>query len=275
MRFPSSSALALTAALAGCLLMTGLTTAPADAKVRRHKAAATARANPPVATPAVNVAIETGFNPDGTIHAPVIEDAPTDDYQRVAWCHGVLSADMELADQIDSVMPVDTTLMTIGKSYLRAYEAALTLSGQGETEARHRLAEQARQAGYDGWKGARASDIDKAAGAYATWQLPGDCEHAALRLSGHPNLFAEMATDEEVDAIAMVMTSGGPHNYDELPKPILTAQTVDPVDPDAPIATNTLGKRANQSRALPKLPPVPASGVAPASSTASGDKPQS
>lgn len=242
MRLLTASALALSALLA-------LTVSPAaDAKPKRQKA-------PAAAKPVTVAPVSTGLNPDGTLRAPVIADAPADDYERVAWCHGILSGNMDLAKHVDSVFPVDETLMTIGRSYLRAYEAALTLSGKGATPEGHALAEKARLSGYDGWKGAReATDLMKAAGAHATWQLPGDCEHAAVRLSGHPNLFGEMAKDEELDAIAMVMTSGGPRNYDELPKPVLTAQTVDEVDPDAPISANTLGRRVNQSQALPKLP---------------------
>ncbi len=197
------------------------------------------------------------FNADGSPRSPMIDDAPADDYQRVAWCHGILSGDMELAEQIGSLEPVDERIQTIGRSYLRAYEAALTLSGRGKSEAAHAIAEQARRRGYDSWKGARDAEIHKAAYAYDTWQLPGDCEHAAIRLSGHPNLFAEMATDEEAEAVTAALNSGGPHNYDELPKPILKAQTA-PVDADAPIATNTLSRRASQSAALSSLKTAPA-----------------
>ncbi|ESQ93552.1 hypothetical protein ABAC460_00350 [Asticcacaulis sp. AC460] len=245
MRLLTATILSLTASL----FALSAAVAPADAKPKRKRTVAAKV----VKTAPVNTVIETGFNADGSIHSPVIEDAPTDDYQRVAWCHGILSGNMDLAKQVDPILPVDETLQTIGRSYLRAYEAALTLSGKGETPAGHAQAEKARLLGYDGWKGARASDLQKAAGAHATWQLPGDCEHAAVRLSGHPNLFAEMATDSELDAIELVMTSGGPHDYDELPKPVLTAETVNHDDPDAPIATNTLARRASQSQALPKV----------------------
>ncbi|ESQ76042.1 hypothetical protein [Asticcacaulis sp. AC402] len=252
MRLLTATVLSLTASL----FALSAAVAPADAKPKRKRATAAkvVKTAPVVAPVAVSAEVNTGFNLDGSIHAPVIADAPTDDYQRVAWCHGVLSGNMELAQQVDSVLPVDETLLTIGRSYLRAYEAALTLSGKGGTPAGHAEAETARQLGYDGWKGARASDLKKAAGAHTTWQLPGDCEHAAVRLSGHPNLFAEMSTDAELDAIERVLTSGGPHDYNELPKPILTAQTADLSDPDAPIATNTIGRRVNQAKALPKLP---------------------
>ncbi len=207
--------------------------------------------------PATDDPAITGRNADGTLHQPVLADAPKDDFLRVAWCHGVLSGDMELAEMISSIYPKDEQLTLIGNSYLRAYEAALTLSGQGKDEAEHQQAEDARQYGYDQWAAARKAPLKEAAGDYATWQLPGDCEHAATRLSGHPNLFAEMATDDEVEAIAAVMSSGGPHDYKDMPKPILTGQKT-PVATDGAISTNTLGRRANQSADLPVIPQTPA-----------------
>jgi hypothetical protein len=200
----------------------------------------------------------TGRNADGSLHSPNLADAPTDDFLRVAWCHGILSGDMELADIISSVYPEDHDLRLIGDSYLRAYEAALTLSGKGMTDAQHQAAEDARQYGYDEWKAAREDpSLKEAAMAYANWQLPGECEHSAVAISGHPNLFSEMATDDEMQAVVAALTSGGPHDYDELPKPVLTASTA-PVDPDAPISGNRLGAQGQKDAALPKIStPVP------------------
>ena len=226
----------------------------AEAAKTRHQAAAKPAAAAPAAAPvaAANPAI-TGRNADGTLHAPDLSDAPTDDFLRVAWCHGVLSGDMELAEIISSVFPEDKDLRLIGTSYLRAYEAALTLSGKGMSDAEHQKAEDAREFGYNEWAAARDDvSLTEAAGAYANWQLPGDCEHAAVRLSGHPNLFAEMATDDEVVAITAALTSGGPHDYNEMPKPVLTAQTM-PDDPNAPVATNRLATRNRKDAALPQL----------------------
>ena len=227
------------------------------AKTRQHKVAAQPAAVTAPA-PALPVAktdspAVSGRNADGTLHAPALEDAPSDDFLRVAWCHGVLSGDMELAEIISSVYPEDKDLRLIGTSYLRAYEAALTLSGKGMTDAQHQAAEDMREFGYNEWAAARDdANLKEAAGTYANWQLPGDCEHAAVRLSGHPNLFAEMATDDEVDAISAALNSGGPHDYNEMPKPVLTAQAM-PEDPNAPVATNRLATRDRQDASLPQL----------------------
>ncbi|HTM80042.1 hypothetical protein [Asticcacaulis sp.] len=222
---------------------------PAAAKTTAKKAVAKSGAEPAMD----NSPAATGRNADGSLHAPTLEDAPKDDFLRVAWCHGVLSGNMEMAELVDSVMPVDDQIQTIGLSYLRAYEAALTLSGKGKDEAQHKKAEEVRDYGYNEWAATRTAPTKEAAYAYANWQLPGDCEHAAVRLSGHPNLFAEMATEDELDAIALALSSGGPHDYEEKPKPVLTASTA-PVDGDGPLATNTLARRATASRALPSVP---------------------
>ena len=176
---------------------------------------------------------------------------------------------MDLAVAINTLQPVDPQIQTIGKSYLRAYEAALTLSGKGQTAEGHRLADAARQKGYDGWNGAlNNKDLKKAALAYDDWQLPGDCEHAAVRLSGHPNLFAEMETPDEAKVISDTLNSGGPHDYNELPKPTLTAQTVAP-DSNGPIASNILSVRAQQAAGQTPLPPVPDTDAASSSSSSS------
>lgn len=164
-----------------------------------------------------------------TLHVPTIEDAPKSDFERVAWCHGVLSGDMQLADLIDKVEPKDPQITMIGVSYLRAYEAALTLSAQGKTATGHTVAEKARQKGFNEWDQARKAEIHKTAWVYDNWQLPGDCEHAAVRLSGHPNLFAEMATEDEAKTINEVLNSGGEHPYkDDGPAPTLKAKNIDP-----------------------------------------------
>lgn len=234
--------------LGACAIaLSSLSVAEARPRHKPAKASATAKS-------AADLKPLVFFNADGSPHTPTLEDAPAGDYERVAWCHGILTGDMELAEQISSLEPVDARIQTIGRSYLRAYEAALTLSGKGQSTEGHALAEAARQRGYDGWNGARKAEIHKAAYAYDTWQLPGDCEHAAVRLSGRDNLFAELATDEEAKAISDALNSGGAHDYKDLPKPKLTAQTVAP-DSDAPIATNTLARRASQATTLPVAKP--------------------
>jgi len=210
----------------------------AEAKPKPAKAPAHS-ANPLLSDAAKS---KTGGDSD-SISIPTINDAPKSDFERVAWCHGILSGDMQLADVIDPLEPKDPQLQTIGRAYLRAYEAALTLSAQGKTESGHALAEKARQRGLDSWAAARKAEIHKAAWAYDNWQLPGDCEHAAIRLSGHPNLFSEMATEDETRTINAVLNSGGPHPYEEGPAPKLKAQNVDPNAGEV-VANNTMAVQA-------------------------------
>lgn len=242
----------------------------ADTKVKPAAATKTTAKTAPAktsATPAVNPAV-TGRNADGTLHMPTLADAPKNDFELVAWCHGVLSGDMELAEIINPVLPTDEQLQMIGDSYLRAYEAALTLSGKGKSEADHKKAEQVRDYGYNEWGAARKADLKEAAGLYLNWQLPGECEKAAVRLSGHPNLFAEMATDDEADAIQAVMASGSKGDHGVTPKPVLTAQTTAPNS--GVVAANTLGRRVDLDAALPKIQ-TPAASDASSSSSSSSD----
>jgi len=155
------------------------------------------------------------------LDTPILADAPADDFHRVAWCHGILSGHMDLAERLVDVAPASDMMRAIGRSYLRAYEAALTLSEEGQSEKGHQSAEAARQKGFDGWEGARTADKDMAIGAYMNWSLPGDCERAAIALSGHPDLFKEMQTDDEAKIIAETL------------KPATERTTLDVLKPDA------------------------------------------
>lgn len=130
---------------------------------------------------------------------PSIDQAPKSDFERVAWCHGILSGHMEMAVRVHEE---DEVMKTIGQSYLKTYEAALTLSAEGQTDAGRALAEKARDTGFHQWDEASKASIDKQTGAYLNWSLPGDCERAAVTISGHPNLFEEMATAKESETIA-------------------------------------------------------------------------
>ncbi|MDC7682545.1 hypothetical protein PQU92_04615 [Asticcacaulis sp. BYS171W] len=141
------------------------------------------------------------------IRTPLIADAPTDDFNRVAWCHGALSGHMDLAEKITAIEPLSEDMQKIGASYLRAYEASLTLSKKGESKEGRDSAEAAREKGFNGWDDARKAasikeERGRAAGAYVNWSLPGDCERAAIALSGHPDIFKEMQTEEEAKIIA-------------------------------------------------------------------------
>ncbi|MDI7773762.1 hypothetical protein [Asticcacaulis sp. EMRT-3] len=257
------SILALSAASAGAKITHAKPVAPKQASRAQGQVQKAPEA-------AANQGTGNGRNADGSLHMPTLADAPKGDFALVAWCHGVLSGDMELADLINPVLPTDDQLQLIGESYLRAYEAALTLSGKGKSTAEHKVAEDARQFGYNQWAAARKAPLKEAAGLYINWQLPGECEKAAVRLSGHPNLFAEMATDEEADAIEKVMNSGGPHDLDEKPKPVLTASAA-PADPNAPLSANTLGRQVDLADALPKMTPAPAASSSSSSSAAPRD----
>ena len=127
--------------------------------------------------------------------------APKDDFGFVAWCDGVLSGHMDLAERVQSLLPLDPVQQKIGQAYLQAYEKALSDSKEGKTEAGRKRAEAARQIGWNNWGPARKANKQLAADTYLAWQLPGHCEKAALRLSGDEDLFRMSPTVQEVEAM--------------------------------------------------------------------------
>ena len=127
--------------------------------------------------------------------------APKDDYGFVAWCDGVLSGHMDLAERLKTVLPLDPVQQKIGRAYLQAYERALAGSKEGKTEAGRKRAEAARQIGWKNWEPARKAKKELAADTYLAWQLPGHCEKAAIQLSGDKDLFRMSPTVDEVQAM--------------------------------------------------------------------------
>lgn len=127
--------------------------------------------------------------------------APKDDFGFVAWCDGVLSGHMDLAERVKTVLPLDPVQQKIGRAYLQAYEKALAGSKEGRTEAGRKRAEAARQIGWKNWEPARKADKQLAADTYLAWQLPGHCEKAAIQLSGDQDLFRMSPTVDQVQAM--------------------------------------------------------------------------
>jgi hypothetical protein len=107
---------------------------------------------------------------------------------------------MDIAMRVQDVLPLDDVQQKVGKAYLKAYETALT-KGEGVQSAETlQEAETARQTGWMNWEPVRKADKQLAADSYLAWQLPGRCEHAAVRVAGDPNLFKMAPTLDEVVA---------------------------------------------------------------------------
>lgn len=162
---------------------------------------ATAKAHvpPPAPSAAAPAAAATGQTaPDGEL---LPQGAPADDFGFVAWCDGVLAGHMDIAERVKDVLPIDEVQQKVGKAYLRAYVRALDGSAEGRTEEGRRRADQLRQDGWSKWDKARAADHTLAAETYLSYQLPGRCEHAAIRLSKNPNLFKLAPSVDDVGAV--------------------------------------------------------------------------
>lgn len=164
-----------------------------------------------------------------TAVAPIDKDylpqgAPADDYGFVAWCKGVLSGHMDLAERVQSVLPLDDAQQTIGRAYLRAYDKALAVSKESKTAEGKARADAAQADGWSRWEKARHADVQLAADTYLAYQLPARCEHAAQRLSGDKDLFKKAFSPEELEAVrssapssATLATGGAPKQVEPAP----------------------------------------------------------
>jgi hypothetical protein len=147
---------------------------------------------PPVPAPPVAAQAASDFT----------RGAPTDDYGFVAWCDGVLSGHMDLAEHLSDVLPVDEVQQKVGHAYLRAYGRALSAAPENKTVEGKKRAEAARLAGWSNWEAARqAEDRKMVVETYLSFSLPGRCEHAAVALAHDPNLFHLAPSVEEVGAM--------------------------------------------------------------------------
>jgi len=125
--------------------------------------------------------------------------APSDDYEFVGWCKGVLSGHMALAERVQTVLPLDEVQQKIGAAYLKGYDQALRIGGKSRSPEAREAAKRAEQAARANWDQAMRADLQLAADTYLAWQLPGRCEHAAKRVAGRDDLFRMAPSVEDAD----------------------------------------------------------------------------
>jgi hypothetical protein len=189
--------------------------------------------------------------------------APQDDYAFVAWCDGVLSGHMDLAERVRDVLPLDEVQQKVGKAYLHGYEVALAKGEKGRSPEALALAKAAREQGWMNWEPTRKADKKLAADSYLAWQLPGRCEHAAVRVSGDKNLFRSAPSFEDVAAMGVETPIGsGPAAE---PAPEAPARDAAPPAPEA--ATVPAAPVAGAPAAGMQAAAAPAAKVADAVST--------
>lgn len=184
---------------------------------------------------------------------PLPAGAPADDFSFVAWCDGVLAGHMDLAERVRSVMPTDPEQQKIGQAYLDAYEKALARSKEGATEAGRKRATEARAIGWNNWDKARAADLKLAAYTYLNWQLPGRCEHAAIRLSGDKSLFRMAPTLEEAQARG----EATPVASSKAQQEANAARALDPSAPPPAAADSETPADAVRISTIPDAPKLP------------------
>lgn len=184
-------------------------------------AVSTAPADAPAAAPAPT---QAEYTPEG---------APKDDYNFTAWCHGVLSGHMALAERVQSVLPLDEVQQKIGKAYLKGYEEALATGKRSRSAAEIDAADAVRAAARANWTTAMKADLQLGADTYLAWQLPGRCEHAAIRVAGRADLFRMAPSLEEVETLGGTRDSG----MAEAPAPVRTAAPATAPVVAAPVMT--------------------------------------
>ncbi len=188
---------------------------------------------------------------------PLIADAPADDFGRVAWCHGALSGHMDIAERVQSVLPLSETIQTIGSAYLRGYEAALSTAPDGKTETGRVRAESQRSAGFAAWDRVRLAKPEPASGAYINWSLPGDCEHAAKRLAGREDIFQALLTPDEAALFADTLKPAKART----PQVIAEAPVAEAAAPSAEAAEETPSETATSAKSEQPKKPGWASGL--------------
>lgn len=205
----------------------------------------------PEPAPAAATATQAEYTPEG---------APRDDYNFVAWCHGVLSGHMALAERIQPVLPLDEVQQKIGKAYLKGYEEALAAGRATRSAAELDAADAIRAAARANWNTAMKADIQLGSDTYLAWQLPGRCEHAAKRVAGRTDLFRMIPTPQENETV-----SAGASMADVPPPPrapVAAASTPAPVatpavaapSPDSSIPVFTTADIAPEPAAEPLVP---------------------
>lgn len=143
--------------------------------------------------------------PDPTDDADVVpKGAPSDDYEFVGWCQGILSGHMELFGRVKPELDVISkrwnTLDQDEKDYVQQRAAGVTAQGlfsramrAAESAAPREIRAQGQLAITDGvnmWN--QINNVDKQSQAYSwlNWGLPARCERIATQLESRSTLAA-------------------------------------------------------------------------------------
>jgi hypothetical protein len=156
--------------------------------------------------PAVEATASVAAPAAETASAPVPPGAPSDDYQFVAWCYGVLSGYLELHDQVmpevtrieSSFRRPGTTLaddlkvydaqQKQGRADLKRFQAALTAAEKASVKPINTIGAAALKRGRSAWN--VSPDVSKArlAEEWMSWTLPARCPQTAAALEKRSKL---------------------------------------------------------------------------------------
>jgi hypothetical protein len=164
---------------------------------------------------------EAAAAPQGAAEAPLPQGAPSDDYQLVAWCYGVLSGYLDLHDE---VMPEVTRIESSfrrpgskladdlkvydqqqkqGRIDLKRFRTALTAAEKASLKPINTIGASALQRGRSVWN--HGPDVTKArlAQEWMSWTLPKRCSVTADALQKRATLMgASFQVNAEPEAAA-------------------------------------------------------------------------
>lgn len=170
---------------------------------------------------------------------------PEDDYERVAWCHGALAAQLELdpivradMEKIEGKAKVaarardDAEIQKERRQYLKDYERALSAAEKASPTMIHPRGVAAEQQGYRFWAPTRAKEPIWRMLDWGMWDAnDAGCGEAAKRLLAKSQLFgAALKNDDKAEAVP---AQPGPAADGEPVKTAVAEAATEPM-PEAP-----------------------------------------
>jgi hypothetical protein len=171
-------------------------------------------ADAPAAEAAAPIAAEAGAAQAGAAEPVAAEPAassmppgaPTDDYQFVAWCYGVLSGYLELHDQVmpevtriessfrrpGSKLSDDLKVYEVqqkqGRADLKRFQAALTAAEKASVRPINTMGAAALKRGRSAWNAGPDTTKARLAEEWMSWTLPARCPETAAALEKRSRL---------------------------------------------------------------------------------------
>lgn len=183
--------------------------------------------------------------------------APSDDYEFVAWCYGVLGGHMDLFTEVkpelDAISKRWNTEKEDAKDYaaqraagrqdMKLFGDAMLAAEKANPQPIHERGVAAAARGRGMWTPAQFADKKLAAYSWMNWGLPERCEKVATRLKAHAALAApalqanvDPAPAEDAKTTTEDAKAAAPAPTDNAPAPDVDTAAAPPPPPAKPAA---------------------------------------